>query len=112
MRSASERKRYMDHVSDAGRIVVEVVYATLRDQRLVTLSLEKGATVGDAIRASGLMDAFPEIDPERTLAGIFGRRYPPDHTLSAGDRVEIYRPLRTDPKVGRRERAARMRQPR
>ena len=38
--------------------------------------------------------------------GIFGKLCKPARVLSAGDRVEIYRPLTADPKTVRRELAA------
>ncbi len=88
------------------RIRVEVVLALRDRQELRTLELDAGATVGDAVEASGLAEAFPEveIDPERL--GIFGRVFPPDHVLRDRDRVEIYRPLKIDPREARRKRAA------
>jgi putative ubiquitin-RnfH superfamily antitoxin RatB of RatAB toxin-antitoxin module len=39
--------------------------------------------------------------------GIYGRRVTLDTKLADGDRVEIYRPLRADPKEARRQRARR-----
>jgi sulfur carrier protein len=36
--------------------------------------------------------------------GVWGRKQPPDHVLRQGDRVELYRALKVDPKVARRER--------
>ena len=41
--------------------------------------------------------------------GVYGRRVALDHLLADGDRVEIYRPLRVDPKEARRRRALRAR---
>jgi sulfur carrier protein len=38
---------------------------------------------------------------------VWGRRVPLDTPLRDGDRVEVYRPLRVDPKVARRERFVR-----
>ena len=61
-----------------------------------SLNLPAGATVRDALAASGLGgQAF----------GIFGKRVELDHRLADGDRVEIYRPLAMDPKEARRQRA-------
>ena len=37
-------------------------------------------------------------------AGIWGKHFSLNHKLKDNDRVEIYRPLRVDPKVARRER--------
>lgn len=86
---------------------VEVVHALPDDQRLVTLELPPGSRAADAVRASGLIEAFPGIDPERTPLGIFGRPCGPDRVLRPGDRVEIHRPLEVDPKEARRLRAGR-----
>jgi hypothetical protein len=37
---------------------------------------------------------------------VFGRRVDGQHVLRAGDRVEIYRPLKVDPRDARRRAAA------
>lgn len=84
---------------------VEVAYARPDRQRLVTVELAAGATARDAVRASGLVDEFPEIDMEQAPLGVFGRASTGDTVLRAGDRVEIYRPLQVDPKEARRKRA-------
>jgi putative ubiquitin-RnfH superfamily antitoxin RatB of RatAB toxin-antitoxin module len=68
------------------------------------LDLAAGATVRDAVAASGLAAAFPAADVEAGGAGIWGRRAAWDQPLRDGDRVEVYRPLLVDPKVARRER--------
>ena len=79
---------------------VEVVYALPDKAEVVSLRLPDGATVADALAASGLGgNAF----------GIFGREVPAGHPLRDGDRVEIYRPLAADPKEARRRRALRRR---
>lgn len=36
--------------------------------------------------------------------GIWGRKVPWTHVVQAGDRIELYRPLKVDPKVARRQR--------
>jgi putative ubiquitin-RnfH superfamily antitoxin RatB of RatAB toxin-antitoxin module len=66
--------------------------------------LPEGATVRQAIVASGLHDACPDIDPAAAVAGIWGRKAAWDARLRDRDRVEVYRALRVDPKVARRER--------
>lgn len=91
--------------SGPGRIRVEVVYATRERQVLVALELEPGCTVEEAITRSGLTREFPEMQVDPDAIGIFSRKVPPDHVLSPGDRVEIYRPLVADPKEARRKRA-------
>lgn len=84
---------------------VEVVYALSDRQELIELELEAGATVADAVRASGLAERHPDIRPEKGPFGVFARRCGPERVLRPGDRVEIYRPLKVDPKEARRQRA-------
>lgn len=84
---------------------VEVVYALPHDQRLVTVEVAAGATVADAVAASGLAEVCPGIDPAAGPFGVFGERCGPERVLEAGDRVEIYRPLAMDPREARRRRA-------
>ena len=84
---------------------VEVVYALPRHAARVELDLAPGATVADAITASGLAERFGELDAERGPFGVFATRCGPDRILRAGDRVEIYRPLEVEPGEARRRRA-------
>ena len=86
-------------------IRVEVVYALPHQQALRMAKLEEGATVEAAIRASGVLDAFPEIDLARNKVGIFSKLVKLDEKVRDRDRVEIYRPLIADPKEVRRKRA-------
>ena len=90
----------------APTILVWVVYAPPGEPMHRHLYLAPGSTVGEAIRASGLLAQCPEIDMNRNRVGIFGRLAQLDTPLQDGDRVEIYRPLNTDPKEARRRRAA------
>jgi hypothetical protein len=86
-------------------IHVEVVYATPERQEVVALELEQGATVAQAIEASGLARRFDGFEAEASRLGIFSRKVGPEHELCDGDRVEVYRPLLIDPKEARRQRA-------
>jgi putative ubiquitin-RnfH superfamily antitoxin RatB of RatAB toxin-antitoxin module len=86
-------------------INVEVTYALAEQQSLSRVQLAEGATVEDAIRASGLLDAFPEIDLDKNKVGIFSKLVKLDEKVRDRDRVEIYRPLIADPKEVRRRRA-------
>lgn len=78
----------------------------------VRVRLPAGATALDAIRASGFLDRFAELDLGRQAVGIWGRAVALDAGVAAGDRVEIYRPLPVDAKEARRRRAAAQRRPR
>jgi len=82
---------------------IEVVYAAPDRQRVVGLPLTDGLTALAAVRLSGLLEEFPELDPAQLTLGVWGRRVPPGERLRPGDRVEIYRPLRFDPRAARRE---------
>ena len=92
-------------MASAPEMRVEVVYATPTRQIVKTLSLPAGSTVEAAIRASGLLEEFSEIDLGVNRAGIFGEIVGLDESLEGGERVEIYRPLIVDPKAARRLRA-------
>ena len=89
------------------KIAVEIVYALADRQVLRRILLPDGSTVEDAIQVSGLRAAFPEMDT--THVGIHGEPVPLTTILRDRDRVEIYRPLRADPKEVRRTRAAKKR---
>ncbi len=84
---------------------VEVAYATPEQQLIVTLILPEGTTVETAIKASGLLERFPEITHSELNTGIFGVTCKLDQPVCEGDRIEIYRALVHDPKEARRQRA-------
>lgn len=85
---------------------VEVACATPAQQFLVEVAVAPGASVEQVIRESGVLERFPEIDLNRQRVGIFGELAALNDAVHDGDRVEIYRPLRADPKEVRRRRAA------
>ena len=85
---------------------VEIAYATPEEQAIIPVEVHMGTTAAEAVDQSGITSQFPEIDLEKNPLGIFGKRVKPQFRLREGDRVEIYRPLKADPKVVRRELAA------
>lgn len=87
-------------------IAVEVAWALPERQVIVPLAVPAGTTAEEAIRRSGLLEQFPEIDLAKNKVGVFGRLCPLNRVLDEGDRVEIYRPLKADPKEVRRQLAA------
>ena len=90
------------------RIQVTIVYSPApRDVREVHLQLASGCTVLQALVASGLLQSIPSIDPEKTVFGVWGRKVSLKQPLRENDRIELYRPLRVDPKIARRERFVR-----
>lgn len=78
------------------------------------MHVQEGATAITAVKLSGIAVIFPEIDVDTIEMGIFGKiiKNPADHKLRDGDRVELYRPLRIDPKQARLNRANRKSAPR
>lgn len=86
---------------------IEITYALPERQELVVVDLPEGATVMQAIEASGLLLKYPEIDPGGVnKLGVFAKLAKSDAVLRDRDRVEIYRPLIADPKEVRRQKAA------
>lgn len=73
-----------------------------RQVREVALVLPEGATVQAAVTTSGLGE--PDWNVSTDHVGVWGRKTPLTQLLRDGDRVEIWRPLRVDPKLARRER--------
>lgn len=80
---------------------VEITLTWSEAQRRVQqrqLILPPGSSVGDALHAAGL-------NPDDWAGlGIWGRRVTTQQVLRAGDRIELYRALRVDPRHARRER--------
>lgn len=87
-------------------ITVEVAYALPHVQSLITLQVAQGTTALQAIWQSGILEKHQEISLATITLGIFGTKVSADRLLQAMDRVEIYRPLRANPKEARRQRIA------
>lgn len=92
-------------MDNAEKYFVEVVYALPEEQVLITLDVDQGTTVEQAVKLSGILEKFPDIDLTKNKVGIFGKATKSDQELRDKDRVEIYRPLIADPKESRRKRA-------
>jgi putative ubiquitin-RnfH superfamily antitoxin RatB of RatAB toxin-antitoxin module len=86
-------------------VEVEVVYAKPEEQAIITLAMPEDASVEDAIKASGLLERFPEVAMSELKVGIFGVACKLDQPVREADRIEIYRALLHDPKEARRQRA-------
>jgi putative ubiquitin-RnfH superfamily antitoxin RatB of RatAB toxin-antitoxin module len=94
-------------MENAEPIEVEVAYARPDTQVVFKLKVNPGARVEDAIKLSGILHRFPEINLAVNEVGVFGKLSRLNALLKPGDRVEIYRPLIADPKEVRRQRARR-----
>jgi putative ubiquitin-RnfH superfamily antitoxin RatB of RatAB toxin-antitoxin module len=93
-------------MENADKMEVEVAYARPDQQVILSVTLPIDATIEDAIRHSGVLEQFPEIDLAENKVGVFGKLVKLNSSLQPGDRVEIYRSLIADPKEVRRQRAA------
>ena len=87
-------------------MIVEVAYALSNKQSLISLDVEEGTTIKEAIEASGVLDTYNQIDLTKDKVGIFSKFATLETVLREKDRIEIYRPLIADPKKVRKERAA------
>ena len=79
---------------------VEVVYGLSLQQEVCAVELPQGSTVAQAIALSSLAGR----DLSSHTVAVFSRTVTFDTILSDGDRIEILRPLRVDPKEARRRR--------
>lgn len=87
------------------RVTVALAWREL--QEVVAVALPEGATVGDALAASGLAARFPGFDIDHAPVGLWSRSCDRGTVLREGDRVEVYRPLEADAKALRRSRVVR-----
>ena len=92
-------------MAEGGSVRVTLLYSpATREVREWAVALPPGATVREALQTSGFEAEFPAVDLNRAAVGIWGREAGRDRVLRDGDRIEIYRPLKVDPKLARRER--------
>jgi putative ubiquitin-RnfH superfamily antitoxin RatB of RatAB toxin-antitoxin module len=82
-----------------------VIFATPARQWTWRVVVEDSATVADALALAREQAGSNEV-PWDADVGIFGELCARDAVPRDGDRIEIYRPLRSDPKASRRARAA------
>ncbi|MBT8429047.1 MAG: RnfH family protein [Gammaproteobacteria bacterium] len=92
--------------SEEAVLDVEVAYALPHRQLIIPLQVPSGTTALDAVLLSDIASHFEGLDPRRCKIGFFGSVVKPDTPVEDGQRIEIYRPLRADPKEVRRQLAA------
>lgn len=83
---------------------VSVIYALPDKYKIIALSVPEGTTLEQVIQLSAIQTHFPEMDLTTQRVGIFGELKALTDEVKAGDRVEIYRPLKFDPIVARKQR--------
>jgi putative ubiquitin-RnfH superfamily antitoxin RatB of RatAB toxin-antitoxin module len=81
---------------------VQVIYAAPSRLTALSVTVDDGATVQQAIEKSGILKKHPEIDLATQKVGIYSKPTPLDAVLEDGARIEIYRPIIADPKTVKR----------
>ncbi len=87
-------------------IMVEVAYALSSEQLILKVKMNSQITAEQAIKASTILDRYPEINLYINKIGLFGKLIKLDTSLRHLDRVEIYRALIANPKEVRKQRVA------
>lgn len=82
-------------------INITLFYASSQEQVEIPLSIARDTTAIRAIKASGILERFPELVMHELSIGVFGQKVAFDVLLQEGDRLEIYRALLIDPKQAR-----------
>jgi putative ubiquitin-RnfH superfamily antitoxin RatB of RatAB toxin-antitoxin module len=83
---------------------VGVCYAEADRQLWMRLEVPDESTVEEAIKLSGVLKLYPEINLGTQKVGIFGKIATLETTVKEGDRVEIYRQITVDPQTVQRRR--------
>jgi putative ubiquitin-RnfH superfamily antitoxin RatB of RatAB toxin-antitoxin module len=88
-----------------------VAWATRTQTHLWSLELPSGALIADALAAARCAPGAAQlpIPWDTARIGVFGELRQRDEAFADGDRIELYRPLRQDPRERRRERVQRER---
>lgn len=90
------------------KLSVTLVYAEPQQQWVYEARVARGTEAWELIQASHFLEQVPALN-NRTIEtlelAVYAQKINADHLLQEGDRVEIIRPLRADPKVVRREMA-------
>ena len=84
---------------------IDVFYASEDGITIKHCEVKMGCTIGQAIEASQILQHCQEIDLSKNPVGVFSQKRSLDELVAPGDRIEIYRPLKIDPKQARRTRA-------
>lgn len=84
--------------------VTLVVSPAPRQVHEEVLALPDACTALQALRGSALLARLGIAATAGQAFGVWGHKVEGDHVLRDGDRLELYRPLKVDPKAARRAR--------
>lgn len=80
---------------------IEIAYALEDEQFLFTEQVNEGTTALQALKQSKLLQMFPDLNVDKI--GNFSQLVSHEYVLKEGDRIEVYRPLKADPRERRRK---------
>ncbi len=86
-----------------------VAYAGSARQHLWAVQVPLEASIADAIEAARRLANEPEVPWDCAPVGVFGELRERTERVSEGDRIELYRALRSDPRERRRTSVQRLR---
>ncbi|HEX4269189.1 MAG TPA: RnfH family protein [Steroidobacteraceae bacterium] len=84
-----------------------MAYADCARQYLWPVALPAAATIADAIDAARRQAPDVDVPWDTAPVGIFGELRTRTDVPTDGDRIELYRPLRDDPRARRRTQSVR-----
>jgi putative ubiquitin-RnfH superfamily antitoxin RatB of RatAB toxin-antitoxin module len=91
----------------AGVIKVSVVWGVAGRADALVLGIKEGTTIEEFVASASVRENVPASIPADAAGyGVWGKLRPLTYALRDGDRVELYRSLRVDPKEQRRKRAS------
>lgn len=92
-------------VTDSTPVRLTIVFGSSARQVVqIELQVHDRCTLAQALTQSAVMQHLPAGFELHRHVGIWGRKVELSHVVQDLDRVEIYRDLRVDPKIARRER--------
>lgn len=89
-------------------IIVEVAYCNQQTECLLSLKVPEVSSIQEAIEASGLLKQHQELLNTNLQVGVYGKKRQLTDQVFAHERIEIYRPLKIDPKESRRLKAKKL----
>lgn len=89
----------------ADELTVEIVWSPAERQLAHhVLQVMPGTTAAQALQLAQTLGIGAPASGESWTVAVWGKVRPADYTLRSGDRIELLRPLRVDPKEARRQR--------
>ena len=85
-------------------VALSIAYATPDAQQELAVVVPAGTTLQQAMALLATEIATTLHADEAAATGVWGKVRPPHYVLRDGDRIEIYRALKADPKQARRAR--------